>query len=73
MQQDGHLQRRHVDNVGLVEVAQLDVPVRKVVQPGQLPPRELLAVEGLVHLDRLLELLGDVERRRLLGQRPRAL
>ena len=35
----------HTDDVGLAAVAQLDVPVGEVVQPGQLSPRELLTVE----------------------------
>ena len=38
----------HVDDVALGGVAQLDVPVGQVVQPGQLPPGELLAGEGRV-------------------------
>ena len=51
----------HADDVGLVEVPELDVAVREVVQPRQLAPVELLRVEHLVHLDGALQLLRDVE------------
>ena len=39
----GYLSGGHVDDVGLVGVAQFDVPIGEMVQPGQLSARELFA------------------------------
>jgi len=44
----------HVDDVGLGCVAELDVSVGEMVEPGQLPTRELLA-ERLAQLATLFE------------------